>query len=223
MPHTVDLYDWPPSPFARIVTATLLASSANVTTNVKIVDLLKGEQNAESFSEVSAKRQVPALVDGDLKLIESHAIARYVANKYQDSANPIYPTDLVARAKVDEAIEVIRSDIAFDAGTIVYQRFFTPKFGRPTSEEAIVKATEALIKGLTFVENHFFKSSPSALVGTTFTLADIVFTVFLYQLTIVNYDLSPFPKVQAYFESLKTNPVIAKTHEPFLQAIASLQ
>jgi len=223
MSHTVELYHYPLSPFARLATATLLASAANVTTNFKLVDLIKGEQKAESFKEISAKGQIPALVDGDLKLIESHAIARYVANKYQDSANPIYPTDLVARAKVDEALEVIRSDIASDAGTLVFQKAFAPKFGRPTSEEAITKATEALTKGFTFVENHFFKSSPSALVGTTFTLADIVFTVFLYQLTIIKYDLTPYPKVAAYFESLKTNPVIVKTHEPFLQILASLQ
>jgi len=221
MSHTVDLYFHPLSPPARIAAAALIAGSKNVTVNFKLVDLLKGEQKAESFLEISAKGQVPALVDGDLKLIESHAIARYSALKYQDEANPIYPLDLVARAKVDEAIEVVRSDVASDTATLVFQKAFASKFGRPTSEEAITKSTEALTKGFTFIENHFFKTSDSALVGSSVSLADLIFTIYLNHLTIVKYDLSPYPKIQAYFEALKTNPIVSKTHEPFYQALAS--
>eukprot|EP01102_Stenamoeba_stenopodia_P012667 TRINITY_DN4026_c0_g2_i1.p1 TRINITY_DN4026_c0_g2~~TRINITY_DN4026_c0_g2_i1.p1 ORF type:complete len:224 (+),score=63.09 TRINITY_DN4026_c0_g2_i1:46-717(+) len=221
MSHSVDLYWHPLSPPARIAAVALNAGSGKVTVNYKLVDLLKGEQRAESFKEVSAKGQVPALVDGDLKLIESHAIARYAADKYQDEANPIYPKDLVARAKVDEALEVVRSDVATDTATLIYQTVFAAKMGRPTSEEAITKAKEGLVKGLTFIDGHFFKTSPSALVGSTVTLADLVFAVFLHQLGIVKYDFSPYPKVQAYFEVIKTNPIVAKTHEPFLQALAA--
>ncbi len=56
-------------------------------------------QHKEAYASLNPNRQVPLLVDGDLKLTEGSAILKYIAEKYQ---LPSYPPDLKKRAKIND-------------------------------------------------------------------------------------------------------------------------
>jgi GST-like protein len=45
------------------------------------VDILQGEQHLPSFTKINPNAKVPALVDGDIKIFDSHAILLHLAEK----------------------------------------------------------------------------------------------------------------------------------------------
>ncbi|MEM9104714.1 MAG: glutathione S-transferase N-terminal domain-containing protein [Pseudomonadota bacterium] len=57
---------------------------------VHTVDLMSGEQFSESYVAINPNQKIPALVDGDLRLMESCAILQYLAEKYP---TPLLPLD----------------------------------------------------------------------------------------------------------------------------------
>lgn len=59
------------------------------------VDLFKGEHYGEEFAAINPNRKVPALVDGDLVVVESLAIMMHLANAAGSDAWPDQPADQV--------------------------------------------------------------------------------------------------------------------------------
>ncbi len=56
--------------------------------DVHVVDLLEREQFSEAFKAVNPNQKIPALVDGDIVLMESVAILLYLGEKYPTSLLP---------------------------------------------------------------------------------------------------------------------------------------
>ena len=73
------LYFSPLSAPSRSVRTLLLLSKAPF--NEKLVDLMKGEHKAPDFQKINPNESLPAIVDGNVKLFESHAILKYIALK----------------------------------------------------------------------------------------------------------------------------------------------
>lgn len=98
----IDLYYSILSAPAR--TVLLTARYLNVP-NVKVIDLdlFAGDTKTPEFLSINPSHTVPALVDGDLKLFESRAIAAYLANRYAPE-NAVYPAEPSARAQVDKLL-----------------------------------------------------------------------------------------------------------------------
>ena len=63
------------------------------------VNLLAGEHRQPAFLAINPAGKIPALVDGDLVLTESVAIAVYLADKYPDKK--LVPADLEQRAQLN--------------------------------------------------------------------------------------------------------------------------
>src|SRR4029077_3099004 len=78
-----------------------------------IVDLMTGAQQKEPLSSLNPNCPVPMLVDGDLKLTESSAILKYLADKI---GSPGHPKDLKARAKGDEMMDWSNNNFYRDLG-----------------------------------------------------------------------------------------------------------
>ena len=64
---------------------------------VEMVNLMKGEQFEPEFVAISPNQKIPALVDGDLKLMESCAILEYLAERF---SSPLLPRDRIPRFEV---------------------------------------------------------------------------------------------------------------------------
>jgi glutathione S-transferase len=91
------LYMHPASITSRPV--RLFIAEKGLKVDEETVDLFTGAHHQEPFVSINPSRLVPVLEDGDLRLSESAAILKYLASKY---SLPEYPTDLKARARVDE-------------------------------------------------------------------------------------------------------------------------
>ena len=89
----------PASITSRIV--RLYIAEKGLKVDEEVVDLFAGAHHQPPFTGINPNRLVPVLEDGDLRLTESAAILIYLAEK---NGLPEYPQDVVARAKVDEAM-----------------------------------------------------------------------------------------------------------------------
>lgn len=82
---------------------TLLGKYLGLDFEIREIDLLKGEQFSEEFTKLTPVRKLPVLIDGDLKLTESRAILAYLVNTRKPGSD-LYPSDVAARALVDERL-----------------------------------------------------------------------------------------------------------------------
>src|SRR5262249_10541945 len=75
------LYMHPVSTVCRPI--RLLCAENGIKIDEETVDLMTGAHHKEAYASLNPNRQVPLLVDGDLKLTEGVAILKYIREKYK--------------------------------------------------------------------------------------------------------------------------------------------
>jgi len=76
---SLKLYYFPVSPYCRLV--NFILADGNIPVEIININLFAAEQNSEEYVRVNPNKTVPALVEDDLILWESHAIAKYLVDK----------------------------------------------------------------------------------------------------------------------------------------------
>lgn len=97
---------------------------------VEIVDILKGEQQAPAFLEVSPNGRIPALVDGAVQVFESAAILQYLGRK----SGMFYPADDVVRSRIDSWLFWQMAGLGPMSGQVNYFTRAAQKPGRDPAE-----------------------------------------------------------------------------------------
>jgi glutathione S-transferase len=204
------LYMHPVSMTSRPVRLFIAESGINV--EEVLVDLMKGEHLQETFAAVNPSKMVPVLEDGDLRLTESSAILKYLADK---ADSPAYPKDLKQRAKVNEAMDWFNSNFYRDFGYgLCYPQLF-PHHKRPA--EAVQKATlewareraQAWLKIL----NDNILGDRRYLVGNSITIADYFGVCLLTLGEITRCDWSKYPNVNRWVDTMKQLKSWGKVNE----------
>lgn len=129
----------------------------------RIVDLLNGEQFSEEYQAINPAGTVPTLVDGDITLFDSSAIAIYLVEKYGKD-DSLYPKDPIKRAKVNEKLFYVATTV-FSTGT---QIFFPAIFGTASEiDQAVIKKFDRIFATIETIltANKYF-------AGETMTLPD---------------------------------------------------
>lgn len=132
---------------------------------------------------------MPFLVDGDLKLSESRAIATYLVDKYGKD-DSLYSKDVTKRAKIDEMLY-------FDASTLAPAQtncFIPILYGGELNKKDLEKYQEAL----KFLDQHV--RNKTFVVEENYTLADIALASTLSLVEAVEFDLSPYTSLVKYLE-----------------------
>lgn len=84
-----------PTPNGHKVTIAL--EEMGLPYELRIVNILDGEQDGVPFRAINPNGRIPALVDGEVALFESGAILQYLGRR----SGRFYPADEAARAQVD--------------------------------------------------------------------------------------------------------------------------
>ena len=114
------LYYHPASTTSRPV--MLFAAENGVALDMQVVDLFTGEHYKPPYEAINPNHLVPVLEDGDFRLTESSAILKYLADKI---GSPLYPKDLQQRARVNERMDWINTQLCRDlAYGLVYPQIF---------------------------------------------------------------------------------------------------
>ena len=124
--------------------------------------------DSPEFLALNPAAQVPVVIDGDVVLRESNAIVRYLAAKM--GAVALYPTDLVARQRVEQWMDWIAYDLTHALrGAFLAGQLHDPEWDNPWF---IKKGQADLIHEIGILDAHLAVNGPYV-TGESFTVADI--------------------------------------------------
>ncbi|XP_023752055.1 glutathione S-transferase T1 [Lactuca sativa] len=168
------------------------------------VEVLKNQRFSPEYKAINPMSQVPAIVDGHLKLFESHAILIYLSCSFPGVANNWYPSDVSKRAKIHSVLDWHHSNLHRGSVGLILNTIMAPK-GFPSSPQAAKEAEKILMKSLNKLETFWLKDG-SFLVGSSKpSIADISLVCDIMQLQLLSdkdFDriLSPYKKVVEWIQ-----------------------
>lgn len=185
------------------------------------VDLMTGGHQDPAYLAINPNGLVPFLVDGDLGLGESATILRYLADKVGSST---YPTELKARARVNEALDW------FNTQFHEYFCLFTcyPNMGVPhgldtgTGQALMAYGREHAVRWLELLDRRMLGERPYV-CGEAITLADYLGASFVSLGDIAAFDLSPYPNIQAWIRRLRQGRNWDATYAGFRGMVAAIR
>jgi glutathione S-transferase len=95
------LYHYPYSQHSRRVVSLLEEAGLDYETVPLAMD--QGAHMGPEYLAINPNHQIPTLMDGEIKIHESNAILRYLCFKHD--LDDWYPTDLAARASVEQWLD----------------------------------------------------------------------------------------------------------------------
>lgn len=181
----------------------LFAAEEGLDAQFVLVDILTGEHMREPYSQLNPNELVPALVDGDFMLTESSAILKYLADKTGSAA---YPKDLQQRARVNEMMDWINTQVCRDmAYGFVYPQIFPGhKRENDTVQAAnLAWARERARKWLKVLDERLIGPDKPFLCGDAITIADYFGASFVALGEVTRCDYSAYPNVSRWLGNMK--------------------
>ena len=201
----------------------LFAEENGIDVEFRVVDLLTGEHMKPEYAAINPNRLVPVLEDGDFRLTESSAILKYLAEK---TASPAYPTELRARARVNELMDWINTQMCRDfAYGFVYPQIFS-MHRRPTDE--LQQGTLAWSKDrakawLAVLYQDLLGPQKRYLCGDRITIADYFGAPFVALGEALRCDYAAYPNLKRWLDTMKSLKSWNKVHEVFYGYAASMK
>jgi glutathione S-transferase len=195
------LYFHPASTTSRPV--MLFAAENGIALDEQVVDLFTGEHYKAPFESVNPNHLVPVLEDGNFRLTESSAILKYLADK---TNSPLYPKDLQQRARVNERMDWINTQLCRDlAYGFVYPQIFS--FHKRRSDEAqdatLHWGKERAQGWLKVLDEHILGTTNTYICGDAITIADYFCVSFVALGELVGGDYAKFPNVKRWLGRMK--------------------
>lgn len=190
------LYEFPPT---RSIRARWTLQELGVPFESVRVNLIGGEHRRPEFLRINPAGKVPALVDGDLVLTESVAIAVYLAEKYPEKR--LLPADARSRAEANQWLLFAATELEQPLWRITRNRSLYPQEQRQPTDVAIAgrefrdmaAVLERRMHGREFV------------VGERVTVVDFVTAYTLDWAGEVGL-MDGFPNLQAYVTRMYARP-----------------
>lgn len=204
------LYGIPPT---RATRAVWLINELGLDCEIVNVSITKGEHKSPEFLAVNPAGRLPALVDGDLTLTESVAIALYLAEKHADRG--FIPESLRVRAEMYRWLFFVVNEIEGPLERIGrHTQLYSEEKRLPQDVEA---ARAEAGEMLAVLEQHM--QGRGYLAGDSITVADLVTA---YTLDWANWEglLAGTPRLRAYLAELYARPNAAPT---IAEAFATLK
>ncbi|KAL8170648.1 hypothetical protein V2J09_022452 [Rumex salicifolius] len=178
------------------------------------IDLFKAEHRTPDFEEVNPFKQVPAIVHGDFKLNESHAILTYIASASPGVADHWYPADLQKRAKLHSLLDWHHTNLRRGAMGYLLHTVLAPIFNTPDNPIGSSECEKTLLASFSAMESVWLQGNDKFLLGGNQpSIADLSLVSEIMQLQLLDEKeqarlLGPYKKVQKWIEDVKnaTNP-----------------
>jgi glutathione S-transferase len=192
----------------------LLIAENGIDVEEVLVDLMTGEHHQESYAALNPNKLVPLLIDGDLRLTESSAILKYLADKNE---LPSYPKDLKQRAKINELMDWFNTNFYRDwAYNMAYPQIFpTHKRSSDDVQQATIAWGTERSKGwLTVLDKHWIGPKNQWVTGSAqITIADYFGACLVTLGEVLRCDFSPYPNVQRWLGNVKQLKSWGKVNE----------
>lgn len=192
------------SPFARKVILALEAKGVAFEVNP-----VTPMEKPEGFEQLSPLGKIPAFEDDQLKIADSTVICEYLDQRYPQV--PLYPADIVERARVRWLEEYSDSAVLGVIGPIFFERLVKKVMLQQTPDEARVAQViaEELPAVFDYLESQL--SDAGFMVGNTLTMADLAVGTHLINAGYVGVEVDAvcWPKLAAYTTRLLATELFA--------------
>ena len=178
------------------------------------VSLAQGEHRSDAFARLNPNRLVPVLEEDGFILTESATILRYLA---EVAGSPLYPVDLRARARVDEALDWFNTGFYRDHGYgIVYPQIL-PHYQVDEAQRGALLAwhRERAEMRLQILNDHMIGDAGSWVAGSDVSIADMFGASLVTIGELVGFDLSPWPNVRRWLAAVQSRPSWAEANAAF--------
>ena len=192
-----DLYTWS-TPNGRKVSIMLEEIGAEYT--VYPINILKDEQFAESFLEISPNNKIPALVDRekDISMMESGAILLYLAEKH----GRFIPDDERGRAKT---LEWLMWQMG-GAGPMLGQAHHFVHFNPGKSEYAKERYSKEAARLYSVLDKRL--SNSTFLAGEDYSIADIATWPWISRFEWQGVDFNDYPNAVRWYKDIAARPAV---------------
>ncbi|GMH26590.1 hypothetical protein Nepgr_028433 [Nepenthes gracilis] len=195
------------------------------------IDIFKGVHLSPEYKEINPMEQVPAIVHGEFKLFESHAILIYLASAFPGIADHWYPADLFKRAKTHSLLDWHHNNLRRGAMGYLLHLKLAPLFGVPLNPQAAAECRRILEASLWRIDSFWLQGTGNFLLGNDRpSIADLSLVSEIMQLQMLEEDdrnqiVGPFKKVQQWIEDVKnaTQPHFDDIHAVLFEAIAKMK
>lgn len=182
--------------------AALLIQELELPVEIKPIDIFKGEQHSEAFRLINPNAKVPAIVDSDVTVFDSHAILLYLAEKH----GRFLPTGAKERAAALSWLEFIASGLSPFSGQAVHFLHFAPG-DLEYAKNRYLKEVERHYRVLDerFATNGF-------LAGSEYSIADMALWGWASIAGFIfgEKGLQDYPNVQRFMDTIAQRPAAAR-------------
>ncbi len=180
------------------IRARIALEEKKVDYEVVHVDIFNGEARSESYlRDVNPRGQVPTLVDGDVKVVESVAIMEYIDRVFDGP--PLIPT-----SKADLAL-CLNYLSEFHQKLDNKNFFFSATFGGKSKEE-LQPQIDALRTELDFWNQHL---EGKEWLANSFSMADIAVYTILIVFRVLGMDFDEeFPNIGRWMRAMEQRPSV---------------
>ncbi|RLN32274.1 hypothetical protein BBJ28_00012069 [Nothophytophthora sp. Chile5] len=175
---------------------------------------------SDEFKSWNPNALVPVIRDGDFSLFEGTAILTYLAEKF--GWTDLYPTDMQARAKVNEFLSWHHTNTRLFTLQILRPAIGKKLGGASPADLAFLENVDALLeKEMTLLETFLDKDYIAHTDAPT--VADYIAYCEIDQLEMMGYDFSKYAKVSAWLARMKEIPFHDEVHEDLDKFLTSLE
>ena len=198
------LYYHPASTVSRPV--VLFATESRIPLEMQVVDLFTGEHTQPPFDAVNPNHLVPVLEDGNFRLTESSAILKYLADK---TDSPLYPKDLQQRARVNERMDWVNTQLCRDfAYGFVYPQIF-PSHKRRSDEAqqaTLQRGQERAQRWMKVLNDSILGPGNNFVCGDAITIADHYAAAFVALGELTGSTYAGYPNIRRWLDHMKALP-----------------
>jgi len=190
------LYEFGPT---RSIRARWTLQELGVDFEPVTVNLVAREHRRPEFLRINPAGRLPVLVDGDLTLTESVAIAQYLAEKYPEGR--LLPDDLAERARVHRWLLFAATELEQPLWRITRHTSLYPEARRLPAEIPVARDD---FREMAAVAEHELDGR-EFVVGDRVSIADFVLAYTLDWACEARL-LDEFPSLRAYMERMYARP-----------------
>jgi len=190
----------------------------NIPHKVDIVQITKQENRTEEYKKRFPFMKVPGIEDNGFFLFESHAILRYLAEKFR-VADHWYPKDSKERALVNQYLDWHHSNTRTMA-YYTFNKIVAPRVGLKSDPSVISKQEKEIEKSLIGLNNVFLKKT-DFISGNQVSLADISAYCEVVGLSLVKYDYSKHSNIIKWMGRMQQLPHYKEVHAVFEKVLKS--
>jgi len=187
--------------------------------DVHMVNLMTGDHKKPDHMALHPFGKIPVLVEGDFKIFESQAIARYIDD---NGGNKLVPKDAKKHAVVEQWISAVNSYYNDHLLKLALQRVYGPMRGNAPDETICKAAAEALAEPFTILNKSL---ADKQFLAGEFSLADIIIAPFLQFASTTPEGkklLDDNKNVAAWWGRVAARPAWIKVQSEVHQAIAAM-